>query len=158
MSRWSHDGCMPVQCLQYKTDQQSDLKKVEKLNNLFFSLMAASSHADAAGEAGAPAEATAYHLHASGTWLWDLVSAACRVATFQVTLTHNFGACRALRRSRQYSGWRQRHSHGGRCPSCKLAAEAERQQQPCLHKSHPAEPVILTTRQEQPETKRVRRV
>jgi hypothetical protein len=29
-----------VQCLQYKTDQQSDVKKVEKLNNLFFGLMA----------------------------------------------------------------------------------------------------------------------
>lgn len=29
-----------MQCLQYKTDQQSDVKKVEKLNNLFFGLMA----------------------------------------------------------------------------------------------------------------------
>jgi signal recognition particle subunit SRP9 len=29
-----------LQCLQYKTDQQADLKKVEKLNNLFFALMA----------------------------------------------------------------------------------------------------------------------
>ncbi|CAL5225197.1 g7980 [Coccomyxa viridis] len=27
-------------CLQYQTDQQSDVKKVEKLNNLFFGLMA----------------------------------------------------------------------------------------------------------------------
>jgi len=26
--------------LQYQTDQQSDVKKVEKLNNLFFGLMA----------------------------------------------------------------------------------------------------------------------
>ena len=29
-----------MQCLQYQTDQQSDVKKVEKLNNLFFGLMA----------------------------------------------------------------------------------------------------------------------
>lgn len=29
-----------MQCLQYKTDQQSDVKKVEKLNDLFFGLMA----------------------------------------------------------------------------------------------------------------------
>ena len=27
-----------VQCLKFATDQQADLKKVEKLNNLFFSL------------------------------------------------------------------------------------------------------------------------
>ncbi|EFN58678.1 hypothetical protein CHLNCDRAFT_19803 [Chlorella variabilis] len=27
-------------CLQYKTDQQADLKKVEKLNRVFFELMA----------------------------------------------------------------------------------------------------------------------
>ncbi|KAL6779123.1 SRP9 [Auxenochlorella protothecoides x Auxenochlorella symbiontica] len=27
-------------CLQYKTDQQADLKKVDKLNALFFALMA----------------------------------------------------------------------------------------------------------------------
>lgn len=32
--------CAHVQCLQYKTDQQSDVKKVEKLNNLFFGLIA----------------------------------------------------------------------------------------------------------------------
>lgn len=29
-----------VQCLQYKTDQVSDLKKIEKLNNKLFNLMA----------------------------------------------------------------------------------------------------------------------
>lgn len=29
-----------VQCLQYRTQQQTDLKKVDKLNTLFFSLMA----------------------------------------------------------------------------------------------------------------------
>ena len=29
-----------MQCLQFQTDQQSDVKKVEKLNNLFFGLMA----------------------------------------------------------------------------------------------------------------------
>ena len=29
-----------MQCLQYQTDQQSDMKKVEKLNNLFFGFMA----------------------------------------------------------------------------------------------------------------------
>ena len=35
------DWCIAyVQCLQYQTDQQSDVKKVEKLNNLFFGLMA----------------------------------------------------------------------------------------------------------------------
>lgn len=33
-----HDVC--VQCLQYKTDQVSDLKKIEKLNNKLFNLMA----------------------------------------------------------------------------------------------------------------------
>ncbi|KAL4432812.1 hypothetical protein ABPG77_008138 [Micractinium sp. CCAP 211/92] len=27
-------------CLQYKTDQQTDLRKIEKLNRMFFSLMA----------------------------------------------------------------------------------------------------------------------
>ncbi|KAL4536249.1 hypothetical protein Ndes2526A_g05787 [Nannochloris sp. 'desiccata'] len=27
-------------CLQYKTDKQADLKKIEKLNHVFFSLMA----------------------------------------------------------------------------------------------------------------------
>ena len=32
--------CFLVQCLQFKTDQQSDLKKIEKLNRMFFSLMA----------------------------------------------------------------------------------------------------------------------
>lgn len=31
---------MCVQCLQYQTDQQPDVKKVEKLNNLFFGFMA----------------------------------------------------------------------------------------------------------------------
>ena len=30
----------PLQCLQYKTDQQADLKKIEKLNRVFFALMA----------------------------------------------------------------------------------------------------------------------
>ena len=50
----SMDHCGPerrlfVQCLQYRTDQQADLKKIEKLNNLFFSLMAASSHDAAVG-------------------------------------------------------------------------------------------------------------
>jgi hypothetical protein len=29
-----------MQCLQYKTDKQADLKKIEKLNHIFFSLMA----------------------------------------------------------------------------------------------------------------------
>ena len=29
-----------MQCLQYKTDQLADLKKVERLNHTFFSLMA----------------------------------------------------------------------------------------------------------------------
>ena len=29
-----------LQCLQYKTDQQADLKKIEKLNRVFFALMA----------------------------------------------------------------------------------------------------------------------
>lgn len=29
-----------MQCLQYKTDQQTDLRKIEKLNRMFFSLMA----------------------------------------------------------------------------------------------------------------------
>ena len=29
-----------LQCLQYKTDKQTDLKKIEKLNHIFFSLMA----------------------------------------------------------------------------------------------------------------------
>ncbi len=33
-------GAGRLQVLQYKTDQQADLKKVEKLNQLFFSLMA----------------------------------------------------------------------------------------------------------------------
>lgn len=32
--------CLYLQCIQYQTDQQSDVKKVEKLNNLFFGLMA----------------------------------------------------------------------------------------------------------------------
>ena len=31
---------LPLQCLQYKTDQQADLKKIEKLNRAFFALMA----------------------------------------------------------------------------------------------------------------------
>lgn len=30
---------MVVQCLKYKTDQASDVKAMEKLNNLFFTLM-----------------------------------------------------------------------------------------------------------------------
>jgi hypothetical protein len=29
-----------MQCLQYKTDKQADLKKIEKLHHVFFSLMA----------------------------------------------------------------------------------------------------------------------
>lgn len=29
-----------MQCLQYKTDQQTDLRKIEKLNRMLFSLMA----------------------------------------------------------------------------------------------------------------------
>lgn len=32
-------GC-GLQCLQFQTDQLADVKKVEKLNNLFFTLMA----------------------------------------------------------------------------------------------------------------------
>jgi hypothetical protein len=38
-----------MQCLQYKTDQQSDVKKVEKLNNLFFGLMANGVEAEPGG-------------------------------------------------------------------------------------------------------------
>jgi hypothetical protein len=33
-------SCCYAQCLQYKTDQQSDLRKLERLNNLFFVLTA----------------------------------------------------------------------------------------------------------------------
>jgi hypothetical protein len=29
-----------MQCLQYKTDKQADLKKIEKLHHIFFALMA----------------------------------------------------------------------------------------------------------------------
>ena len=43
-------GGAGLQCLQYKTDQQADLRKIEKLNNLFFSLMAAHSQDTTAGK------------------------------------------------------------------------------------------------------------
>ena len=36
-----------LQVLQYKTDRSSDLKKIEKLNNRFFQLMACGEAADA---------------------------------------------------------------------------------------------------------------
>lgn len=34
-----------VQCLQYKTDQQADLKKLEQLNNVLFDLMSGTDEA-----------------------------------------------------------------------------------------------------------------
>jgi hypothetical protein len=36
--------CVALQCLKYKTDQQVDVKKMEKLNSLFFVLMARGEH------------------------------------------------------------------------------------------------------------------
>jgi hypothetical protein len=36
--------CAALQCLKYKTDQQVDVKKMEKLNSLFFVLMARGEH------------------------------------------------------------------------------------------------------------------
>jgi hypothetical protein len=33
-------GCAPPQCLQFKTDQQADLRRIERLNMMFFALMA----------------------------------------------------------------------------------------------------------------------
>jgi hypothetical protein len=36
--------CGALQCLKYKTDQQVDVKKMEKLNSLFFVLMARGEH------------------------------------------------------------------------------------------------------------------
>jgi hypothetical protein len=35
-----------LQCLQYKTDQQADLKKLEQLNNVFFDLMSGTDAGD----------------------------------------------------------------------------------------------------------------
>lgn len=32
--------CTSEQCLKYKTDQAQEAKKMEKLNNMFFALMA----------------------------------------------------------------------------------------------------------------------
>lgn len=60
---FSHALSLPLypraQCLQYKTDQQSDLKKIERLNNLFFDLTA-TGDAPAGGDAEmAPADAPA---------------------------------------------------------------------------------------------------
>lgn len=46
INQFTHSGhavTFSSQCLQYKTDQQADLKKVEKLNSRFFSLMATGS-------------------------------------------------------------------------------------------------------------------
>ncbi|KAF3663199.1 Signal recognition particle 9 kDa protein [Capsicum annuum] len=39
-------GDMFCQCLKFKTDQAQDAKKMEKLNNIFFTLMARGSDAD----------------------------------------------------------------------------------------------------------------
>ena len=39
-----------MQCLKYKTDKQTDLRKIEKLNNVFFSLMATGNEAATTGE------------------------------------------------------------------------------------------------------------
>jgi hypothetical protein len=38
------DDSLLLQCLKYKTDQQVDVKKMEKLNSLFFVLMARGEH------------------------------------------------------------------------------------------------------------------
>jgi signal recognition particle subunit SRP9 len=52
-------------CLQFRTDQQRDLKKVEQLNEVFFALMATGSYdaqaaaAQAAQQAAAQAQAQA---------------------------------------------------------------------------------------------------
>jgi hypothetical protein len=62
---FSHALSLPLrpraQCLQYKTEQQSDLKKIERLNNLFFALTATgASEVPAGGDAEmAPADAPA---------------------------------------------------------------------------------------------------
>jgi hypothetical protein len=41
-----------LQCLKYKTDQQVDVKKMEKLNSLFFVLMARGEHPTGACDYG----------------------------------------------------------------------------------------------------------
>lgn len=40
------------QCLKFKTDQAQDAKKMEKLNNIFFTLMARGPDADVSEVAG----------------------------------------------------------------------------------------------------------
>ncbi len=45
------------QCLQFKTDQQADLKKLERLNNLFFALMSKGDVGPGARQRGAAADA-----------------------------------------------------------------------------------------------------
>lgn len=40
------------QCLKFKTDQAQDAKKMEKLNNIFFTLMARGPEADVAEVTG----------------------------------------------------------------------------------------------------------
>lgn len=52
------------QCLQYKTDQQSDLRKVEKLNLQMLALMATGAPPTGARRAGAGALARAACLAA----------------------------------------------------------------------------------------------
>lgn len=55
--KYSHSGGKLVlkvtddrQCLQFQTDQLADVKKVEKLNNMFFTLMAKGDAAEDAAE------------------------------------------------------------------------------------------------------------
>ncbi|KAJ6352324.1 hypothetical protein OIU76_001524 [Salix suchowensis] len=40
------NGPLIVECLKFKTDQAQDAKKMEKLNNLFFTLMSRGPDAD----------------------------------------------------------------------------------------------------------------
>ncbi|XP_002306822.3 signal recognition particle 9 kDa protein isoform X2 [Populus trichocarpa] len=40
------NGPLIVKCLKFKTDQAQDVKKMEKLNNLFFTLMSRGPDAD----------------------------------------------------------------------------------------------------------------
>ena len=47
-ARRMSEPAVPLQCLKYYTDQQSDVRRVEQLNNLFFRLMAAGPDAPGA--------------------------------------------------------------------------------------------------------------
>lgn len=73
-------GVLFWQVLQYKTDQQADLKKVEKLNQLFFSLMATG---DAPSSGAELACLGAHKGQARLGWLCFIIFSTCLAGSWK---------------------------------------------------------------------------